>query len=205
MKKKIIIPLLIIGIFVLVGGGVFVWNKNKERTSQVAVTPSPTPTPEPMETWDDPAGFSFKYPKGIVIDKHDEDKENYAHIEMTKSDTPGTIMIWAKDTNAASLDAWIKSDKTLKQASSIDTTLGGLEGKKIMLKEPQEKLITGTITDAILFTVEAEPKESDFWKSTYTTIVESFTFGSDTKKSSEGAATSEDSGGGFADEEEVLE
>ena len=54
------------------------------------------------------AGFSFSYPEGLTVDKHDEDQENYAHIEMTLKDTLGNVIVWAKDAPASDLAAWIK-------------------------------------------------------------------------------------------------
>jgi hypothetical protein len=47
----------------------------------------------------------------VTVDKHDEDQENYAHIEMTHKDQPGTIIIWAKDTTAVDGAGWVKKEK----------------------------------------------------------------------------------------------
>lgn len=199
MKKIWIAVLICFGIIALGAGGFYVWKTRQIKSEVTLPAVSPTPTPQDLETWDDPAGFSFKYPKGIVIDKHDEDTQNYAHLEMTHAGYPGTIIIWAKDTTAASLDAWIKSDKILKNATVMDTTFGGIAGKKFVVKEPNPMLITGTITDQIVFTVEAQPKDGEYWQNAYNTLIESFAF------------TDGTGGGGEAgeevavDEEETLE
>lgn len=198
--KRFIVPAIIILVAVLAAGGFFIWTKRqKPESTTTTALPTPTPTPQDLETWDDPAGFSFKYPKGIVIDKHDEDTQNYAHLEMTNTNYPGKIIVWAKDTTAASLDTWMKSTKMLKNAAAMDTTLGGLAGKKFVIKDPASMLITGTITDQIVFTVEAEPKDGEYWRVAYDTIVGSFAFTDNT-------ATGEAGGDEIvADEEEVVE
>src|SRR5574340_1306294 len=87
---------------ILLGGGIMWWQRAKSAhiVTPEADNPVAAPTPEEFLTWEDQSGFSFRYPKSITIDKHAEDEVNYAHIELTDKNNPGTIIIWAKDTSA---------------------------------------------------------------------------------------------------------
>ncbi len=163
-------------------------------------------------TWNDPAGFTFQYPDGLTIDKHDEDKENYAHIEMTHKDHPGNIIIWAKDTNASDVTAWVRTEKRFKDASILDTTLGEKPAKKILLATPSSTLIVGAIDDEILFTIEASLDEEGFWSKIHDEITESFAFipiASDKKSNSSSENVGSEQPRGVEeepfDEEEVIE
>jgi hypothetical protein len=203
MKRKIIIAGAIIAI-ILIGSGIYMF-RDKLFKKQPVVSQVVQEEKVEMVTWDDPAGFSFQYPKEITINKHDEDTENYAHLELTASAHTGRLIIWAKDTTYGDIATWIKKDATLKDAAVIDTTIGGKPAKKIILTTPAKKLITGTIDDQILFTVEAEPAEGDlYWQKIYDSIVQSFTFTPSSGNDSTAGSSVEDTGP-VVDEEEVLE
>ncbi len=163
-------------------------------------------------TWNDPAGFQFQYPDGLTIDKHDEDKENYAHIEFLNKDHTGNVIVWARDTTSADVKAWVRTEKRFKDANILDTTLGEKSAKKILLATASSSLIVGAIDDAILFTVEADLDEEGYWSKIHDGITKSFIFTSGTseKKSNEssGNGNSQQSSGGEevpVDEEETIE
>ena len=204
-KKKLIIAGIIICILVICG--IIIYSRQRTslqketpKTTEVSVTPGPK---EEMVVWDDPAGFSFQYPKGLTIDKHDEDQENYAHIEMTSADHKGRIIIWGKDTTATTIDQWLKAEKGLKDQSHIDTTLGGNEAKKVMVKEPKKKQITATLDEDIVVIVETELDDEEFWQSVNDTIVGSFKFGISSEVETGGGTSGEPPA--EADEEESVE
>jgi hypothetical protein len=205
MKKPIIIASAIVVVGLIVTS-VFVFKDRIFKKVPTNTPPVAQETKKEVDLWEDQAGFSFQYEKGIVIDKHDEDTVNYAHLELTSSAHQGRLIVWAKDTMYTDVDTWVKKDVALKDAPIIDTTLGGKPAKKIVLTNPAKKLITGAIDEQILFTVEAEPMEGDmFWQETYDTIVQSFVF---TPVEGQGAASSEsfvEDTGPVIDEEEVLE
>jgi len=203
MKKSIIIASAILGSGLIIAS-LFVFKDSIFHTSSVT---SPQPVVEEkkeLELWNDQAGFSFTYQKGILINPHDEDKDNYAHLELTNASHTGRIIIWAKDSLYEDIATWTAKDVSLQGSSIIDSTLGGKPAKKIVLTTPVKKMIIGTIDDQILFTIEVELQEGDtFWQDVYTTIVESFTFiPFDTPQVN--SDINEDSGSSF-DEEEVLE
>lgn len=168
MKKPIVIA-IVIGFLGLGITGGYLWTKRKpQKILQV----SPEEVQAKLLDWKDPNGFSFQYPEGVVIDKHDEDKQNYAHIEMTNPQNPGSLIVWAKDTTAADVTAWVKTEKTFTNASIVDTTLGGKPAKKIFLSG--KNVTVGTIFDGIVWYIEAG--EDEYWQRTLDTIARSFTF-----------------------------
>lgn len=173
MKKSIVIA-IVVGILVGIGvGGTYLLTRKK---SSVTPAPAQQETQTKLLEWKDPNGFSFQYPDGVTVDKHNEDKENYAHIEITHSANPGSVIVWGKDTIVADVAAWVKTEKAFRDGSIVDTTLGGQPAKKILLSTPTNKIIIGTIFDELLWYVEVEPGEGDYWKKTFDTLVQSFTF-----------------------------
>lgn len=203
MKKRVVI-ILSIGI-VCIGalGGYMLWKQKSLRTLPGIVSTQTPALPE-LVLWEDQAGFSFKYPKELSFDKHDEDEVNYAHIEFKSATHSGRLIIWAKDTTYTDVNLWVTKDKNLSSAASVDTTLSGQPAKKIILSAPSKKIIIGTISDQILFTIEAEPTEGDaYWTTVSDTIASNFTF-SPADSSAAGTAASGDAGPSF-DEEEVVE
>lgn len=173
MNKKL---LVVAGILFVLSLAVtlFIWLRRP--TSSTSSTLTPKLSSENL-VWDDPAGFTFEYPEGVEIDKHDEDEENYAHVELTQADHPGSIIVWGKDMplGVTTLEEWIESDEGLTGANVIDTTLGEEPAKKIMVTSAQ-KVVVGAIYDDVLWYIEGEFVESDFWSDTFETITSSFSF-----------------------------
>jgi len=207
-KKKLIISGIIICV-ILISGILFFnrqrifFQKKVQKTTEVNASPT---TKEDVVTWDDPAGFSFQYPKGLTVDKHDEDTENYAHVELTNADHKGRVIVWAKDTTATTIAQWLKSEKGLKDTTSIDTTLGGNEAKKIIVKEPKKKQITATLDEDIVVIVETELDDEEFWQRVNDTIVGSFSFSTSKKdETAGGASAANEEPPAEADEEESIE
>ncbi|MBI4062369.1 hypothetical protein HY410_00450 [Candidatus Gottesmanbacteria bacterium] len=201
MKKKltaILIGLVIGGIGF---GGYLAWlgSQPKPMLEQQA---APAVIAE-LLSWRDPNGFSFQYPDGLSVNKHDEDKQNYAHIEFTHPEHPGNVIVWGKDTTAVDSAAWVKTEKKFKDASILDTTFANFPGKKVLIADPKQ-IIVGTVDDGIVWTVEGFLTDSEFWTNVHTTIADSFKFipiGSN-EEDSAGVPAQEEV---FADEEEVLE
>lgn len=200
MKK----PLLAILVGLVIGGigfgGYLTWLGSQPKP-KIEQTEAPAVTPE-LLTWRDPNGFSFQYPDGLTVNKHDEDQQNYAHIEFTHPDHPGNVIVWGKDTTAADVSAWAKTEKRFKNASTLDTTFANVSGKKVLIAAPSQ-IIVGAVDDGINWTVEGLLTDSDYWSNVHSTIADTFKFipvGSD--EDSAGAPVGEEIS---ADEEEVLE
>lgn len=188
---------IIVGL--LIGGtvsGAYVWRVkgNAKKTPRTQLPLSLTPTPVSLLTWNDPNGFSFQYPEGLTINKHDEDKENYAHIEFTHPNHPGKIIIWGKDIPANVTDAasWVKSDTRFLGANTLDTEMGGQLAKKVMVTGNPQSLVVGTVYDRIVWSVEATLEEQEYWTSTLTSITNSFTFATSKSDVTVAGSTSSD-------------
>lgn len=206
MKKV----LLVVAVGVILGGvgvGAYLaWSRSKVETKNTTLPAQEAPK-EKLLTWTDSAGFSFQYPDGLTVNKHDEDKENYAHIELTNKDYPGGVIVWAKDTTAADVTAWAKTEKRFKGANILDSTLAGLPAKKVLLSDPSNMLIVGTVDSDIIWTVETSLDEGDYWSKVHDTIAGSFAFTPQPgeKPSGSGAASGIGSDNAPADEEEVIQ
>lgn len=209
MKKPLII---VIGALILGGIGattyILVSSPKSKAPTEVLVTEEAPKLK--LLTWDDPAGFTFSYPDGVVVNKHDEDQENYAHVEMTHPDHPGSLTVWAKDlpVGVSDVATWVKKDAKLAKGVSLDTSLGGSVAEKTLVTAPQKSMIVGTIYDGLLFYVESELVDEAYWEAAINTVTGSFVFKpTETSAQSAPAASansaSYDEGG--VDEEEVLE
>ncbi|OGG15433.1 hypothetical protein A2875_02380 [Candidatus Gottesmanbacteria bacterium RIFCSPHIGHO2_01_FULL_46_14] len=201
MKK----PLVAILVGLVVGGigfgGYLAWSGSQPKP-KIEQKEASAAAPE-LLTWRDPNGFSFQYPDGLTVNKHNEDKENYAHIEFTHPDHPGNVIVWGKDTTAADATAWGKTEKRFKGASTLDTTFANVSGKKVLIAAPSQ-IIVGTVDDSIAWTVEGLLTDSAFWTGVHTTIADSFKFipvGSVDEEDSTAPVQEAVS----ADEEEVIE
>ncbi len=205
MKK---IGVMVIVVVLLAGGGFVFWNmRTTAPAPPMEVVENPTPTPEEMAQWNDPAGLAFSYPKALKVNPHEEDNENYAHVELTHPDNPGRIIVWAKDTTAKDARTWVKNEKTLADGVALDTTLAGQPGQKVLVSTPKKRIITVTLDEGIAFYVEGEFDNSEYWTQVYDTIVSTFAFIplEGETISSGPAASAQGEGEISVDEEEVLE
>lgn len=174
--KWVVVSGIVVG--VVAGGvtGVYIWQKTVSKKSEAPqVTSVSAPAAVEMATWTDPAGFTFQYPKELTVDKHDEDTENYAHVELTHKDHPGNLIVWVKDTKAADVNAWVKTEKLFAGATTSEATLGGKPAKTVSIESPK-KVISGTIADELLFMVETTPTDTAYWTGVHDSIVKSFAF-----------------------------
>lgn len=208
MKRKVIISLLVIALAASITVVIVAVKKQQSKTTAKASLTSLTQQEQvDLETWKDPAGFTFQYLKGMDVNKHDEDMENYAHVEMTNKDHPGTLIVWAKDTTYSDVEAWVKNDPAVKEGSMVDSSMGNIPAKKIIITAPKKMYIIGTITDAILFTLEATPGEDSYWQNAFDTIAKSFQFTDQETTASFSESTNEEDTDSLeaVDEEEVVE
>jgi len=208
LMKRPVIFIIVGGLLLgILGGGAYLYfSKNSTPSPRVTAEPTPTIAPE-LLTWDDPAGFTMQYPKGLTVDKHDEDKINYAHVEFLDSKHPGGLIVWVKDLpkGVTDTDTWGKKAATPSSAISFDTTLGSQSAQKILVSQPVKTVTTGVVYDGVLWYVEATLTDDAYWQSVYDKIVQSFTFKPLPAQAVDGGASDDTAGGGGVDEEEVLE
>lgn len=174
MTKKIIIFILLF-IFIIGGliGGFYFRNRIASQTVPFGSNILPTPTiAEELTTWKDQSGFSFQYPKSLKLDPHEEDQENYAHLELTSATFSGSLIVWAKDTTAEDIEGWIKQKKI---ENAFDSNLGGEKAKKILTSDNVNKANISTIYEDYLYQIEANLSD-DYWNKVYETVSSSFHF-----------------------------
>ncbi len=215
MKNKKVLLLIVAGVVIGgLGGGIFLWSKQAKIAAPLAVVAIPTPTFTPIElaTWSDPAGFTFQYPKDVDINSHDEDKVNYAHVELTHKNHPGSVIVWMKDLPAGQaglpvpdLAGWIKKETRFVGASVLDTTLSGQPAKKVLVSDPAKMIIVGAIDVDVLVTVEGLLTDDTYWSFVHKGTVDSFVFSQSGANTDSAPASSGDSGDSAVSEEEVLE
>ncbi len=211
MNKKVLIVLVTLLVVVIISVPLVYFGirsrtqKSSDASRLGGVTP--TQTPDKLTTWEDPAGFTFQYPEGIVVNKHDEDTENYAHVELTQKDHPGNVIVWVKDTTAQDILSWARTDARFAGAPSIDTTLGGENAKKFLLTTPKPMAVTGTIFEGLLFSVEADLADKPYWDKVFTTVTGTFTLIPFEENSTSNSSASDNTGAdsGTIDEEETIE
>lgn len=175
--KKFAVPILVgLVIGAIASGGYLLWIRNQSIPTEQAATP--TPTPSPLLTWNDPNGFTFQYPEELSMNIHDEDKENYAHLEFTHPDHPGKLIVWGKDPARGVTDTagWVKNEKRFTGAGVLDTEMGGQKAVKVMVDGVTRMLVSGTVYDSIVWSVESTLEDADFWSNVHTTVVDSFAF-----------------------------
>ncbi|OIO15728.1 hypothetical protein COV53_06300 [Candidatus Gottesmanbacteria bacterium CG11_big_fil_rev_8_21_14_0_20_37_11] len=209
MGKKTVVTILVI---LLIALGLIYSIYIRGYLFQKVVSPIPDiqPTSEQVEvemnTWVDQSEFKVNYPKNLKINPHDEDKENYAHLEFTSEDHPGNIIIWVKDTQFLDLNDWMIKMKIDK---AIDSNLGGIPSKKTISSMGSQKLTNTVIRNGYLYQIETNLKDAPYWQDVYNKIAASFEFVSPETQTSQKNPQSDSSSGGnedfVADEEETIE
>lgn len=207
-KTRIILLFASILVIISGAGGWYFWKigRGSSEMSQLSSREATTASSMKLITWDDQAGFILQYPQDLIVNKHDEDLDNYAHLEFSHKDRPGGLIVWAKDTNASDVTAWVRTERAFGGASVLDTDLGDQPAKKILLASEPKKIVVGTIYDELLFMVETTLGTGDYWTKTHDAIVGSFTFKPVDFDSGQTSVSGNDtSGEEVVDEEEVVE
>ncbi|OGV89303.1 hypothetical protein A2Z41_03290 [Microgenomates group bacterium RBG_19FT_COMBO_39_10] len=170
-RKKLLLIIGLVVLFILIGSVVLF--KIKGSRSLVGPIVKESETSEEL-TWEDPAGFNFLYPKEIKIDPHEEDEENYAHLELTSDDHSGKILVWVKETEYTDIEDWLE-EEIGEEEQVFDTELDTEPAKKIAFADP-EKLVVAAIDVDSLVLLEMYPDEEDYWQEVYSGILDTFTF-----------------------------
>jgi len=210
-KKTILVAGILVGL-VVVGALIYKFVLKKEDgepISPASQISAPQVLAPQLIVWEDPAGFTFSYPENFEIDPHEEDDENYAHVELTVLDQAGGIIVWMKDTAYSTIDKWLENEEEIVDEQVFDTTLSDHEGKKVMFANG--KLLTVTLDEEVIVLVELLPGDNRLWQPIYDQIIQSFEFVPLETEAFQAPAKSAGSGvsGGSAseiwEEEEVVE
>lgn len=174
--KMVAIVLLVV---VLAVAGGFVWYKKVYKNMSSLKNPMVAQiTSQQIKTkvWTDPMGFKFDYPYDMTVNPHNEDKDNYAHVELAATGSAGSIIVWAKDTNYSTLDDWVKGDKTVAGGSALDTTWGGQTAKKVAIAGDNPRVETGVLYDGLLWILDGIPDKDNKFTRAYDDILTNFKF-----------------------------
>lgn len=176
LNKKVVIisSVLILIVFIAVFYTKFFLQPTVVSPISDSILPTPTVI-EPITLWQDQSEFSFRYPASLKLDPHEEDKENYSHVELTSATYSGNLIVWTQDTKASDNDDWIKKEKI---QGAIDTTLASFPAKKFLSGNEPKTLNTIVIRNGYLYKIEANISGSDFWKKVFDTVTSSFAFSS---------------------------
>jgi len=209
LNKKVVIICLGLLSIVIIGAVSYKIFLRPTIVSPIGSEILPTPTVvEPLVLWQDQSEFSFRYPASLKLDPHDEDKENYAHIEITSASHSGNLIIWTKDTQASDNDDWIKKEKI---QGAIDTVLASIPAKKFLSGGDPKILTTIVVRNGYLYQIEAKLSDSEYWNKVYETVTSSFEFTqiekeASTKNTTNGSTFGQESAGEEIFEgEEVIE
>lgn len=208
MNKKILIILIVI-VVVFSASGLFFGRFLKSGQNKLSeTTVILTPAPVELASWEDPSQFTFNYPKNLNLNSHPEDNENYAHIELTSSVFPGSIVLWTKDTKYNSIDDYITGNKIINQIAS---TLGSFPAFKILDAADSNKYTLVTIKDGYLYQIDVDTKGENppagGWTEIFNAVADSYKFTESStqqavpQNADEAPVTSDD----ISVEEEVIE
>lgn len=170
-RNVIFISLVLI---IVTGFAVFAYRKNYlagQKSSGVEIIP--TTVIQQYETWIDQSEFEIQYPKELILNTHEEDQENYAHLEFTSPTHPGNLIVWAKDTTSENIDSWLKQNNI---TNVLDSFMGQEPAKKVFDQTNSQKILLSSIREGFLYQIEADLKDREYWSKIYDQISSSFIF-----------------------------
>jgi flagellar basal body-associated protein FliL len=204
MSKKFIKIALIAGIILGLGVGGFYFyslSKNKKTTSDNPLVTSLTDKTKEEEVkgdtlYKDESGFSFYYPKGLIVtDITPDDGVYYSKVTLTKDEAVLTVSVL--DTKEKIVDNFVKKSELIKDATLAGAAvLGGMSAKQY---QTANILVTLAIDQGILYQVDG-PKDGNYWEKVQGVVVDSFALGEPKSQSSTGGVDNT-----IYEQEEVVE
>ena len=211
MKKGILIGIFLsVFILAIISIYAFVFKKGDAISLPRIDTETSKEVPVVFATWKDPVGFTFQYPKGLAVNKHDEDKDNYAHIELTDAAHPGSVIVWLKDVPKMNgkvitdLARWKESQTIFARSTAWETQLGSEPAAKILVSVPERKLYVVVLYDDLFYFIEANLGTDEYWQEVFDGVTGSFILHPIAGQSNGQVAPSADDNLSV-DEEEVIE
>jgi len=209
VSRSIVVQIIIISIIIIVLAGTFYFFQPKQTISPISSKPENKITTEekqPSETlkvYKDDSGFSFKYPEDVkVIKKDANDPTAYASLEITSSQTKGSMSVKVLDTKLKSVDEWFSDNKLGASTAKKEIKIGEISGKEI---DENGKIIAAGLDQNILFTIEVDSQDQKYWIDVYNTILSSFSFVLQQSENASENQVLDESGSDVILEEETIE
>lgn len=175
-RKTLLLLCLALGAIV-VAVMIFLNPQKSPLFSPIAKQQQPANLPiQPSETlkeYQDPSGFTFSYPDNLSLVKNEVADGTYADINLTAKGLIGNLALKISDTNFASLDEWIKVNKSASSETPKDVQLGTLKALEMKTKD---RLLLGALDQGVLFTIEIPLEKEDFWMKVLNIILADFSF-----------------------------
>lgn len=167
----ILIPVIILG-----AGGALLFNaRQKSIVSPASLTQEKKEAPIPSKTIEDEWGLKIHYPESLTAAPATKSGELTGYV-FTDENHTGSITIISKETSSKTADEYIKSSNDLKDAATLDTTVGGKPGKKIRLTGNSTKVIAIDDGQVFEFTVAPGEGEEEYWNKTFNDLVAAYEF-----------------------------
>lgn len=147
----------------------------KQQPADLQIQPSET-----LKEYQDPSGFTFSYPDNLSLVKNEVADETYADINLTAKGLIGNLVLKISDTNFASLDEWIKVNKSASSETPKEVQLGTLKALEMKTKD---RLLLGALDQGVLFTIGIPLEKEDFWMKVLNIILADFSFAPPTQGS----------------------
>lgn len=185
MNRKTLL-LLCLALGAIVVAVMIFFNPQKSYlSSPIAKQQQPANLPiQPSETlkeYQDPSGFTFSYPDNLSLVKNEvADDVTYADINLTAKGLIGNLALKISDTNFASLDEWIKVNKSASSETPKEVKLGTLKALEMKTKD---RLLLGALDQGVLFTIEIPLEKEGFWMKVLNIILADFSFAPPTQGS----------------------
>src|SRR3989338_201472 len=178
-------------LIVVTGFAVFAYRKNylAGQESKVAEV-IPTIVTQQYEIWIDQSEFEIQYPKELILNTHDDDQENYAHLEFTSPTHSGNLIVWAKDTTSENIDSLLKQNNI---TNALDSFMGQEPAKKVFDQTNGQKILLSSIRQGFLYQIEADLTDKEYWSKIYDQISSSFLFTDPQERSDKASVSSENS------------
>lgn len=179
--KKLIIWVLVLLIGILAGLGIVFnkqiisWWQSRGRDKSLGIKEEEKEKFSfDWALWEDAAGFSFEYPRGLEIDVHSDDDINYSFLTLTSKEREGKIDIICNDSQYQTIEEWAEEDSLVKAGNALETEVASISGQRVALGGGRE--ITAFIDwDEVIYVFDKTPeKELDFWNEIYARIISSF-------------------------------
>lgn len=205
-KKILIVSGLIFVGFIFAFWFIKNMKTQKEPVSPLSTFVSPTsqPSEESLKIYEDPSGFSFKYPESLAVAVSPSQEESlYSWLKISSPDREGKIVIKVQDTSLTSIDDWLGNSKEAAGAGlTRDVSLADIAARQIQFPQ-QKNLTTAAISEGILYQITGPLEEGDtFWNRAQNTIVSSFGFLASQDESGQAKSSGAET---IYEEEEVIE